>query len=767
MSFFWIGFGFLCHALFWGAGLALWLTPRPWRRFWPVFAAPAGLAAQSAVVWWGATSNLSGTDAYAHASLLLPGALLVAGARRLARVVSWEGVRRDVRRFAMLWVVMVVSLAALLFAMSRSTKDLNTLSLGSCDAADYAAGARVLQEFARTDRDGFIGLVEVVQIGSVDNFFEYWRRLNHFTPSALLALNNTLFRLQIHESASVMTAVLVVLTLPMVFWLARAGLRFGPISAGAVSLLYALNPVQWYAVFHVAMAQVIAANAIAMLTVVGCAAWRQSRSGRSPWPWAGLFVAVFWLLLGAYNFILAVAALPAGLFVLGAALRNRAWGRAWRWATLLAGTLLLATIAFWERAAGLLERAQLFQAYDFGWRIPLLTPEGWLGWVADVHLAAQPGPLRAWALVLIVVAIFWGLIRLARRNAESAWLALCSSLPIFVGYGYLQWRGATLGTNASYDAYKLLAVFFPGILAVSCCLLARPGRSWKTQSVQGAFFVAVLAAHLVTAWNYCRVMKSPPLLVDRWITQVKRVEKMPAVASLNILPGDMWSRLWANAFLLRKPQYFANHTYEARRDSPLRGEWDLLSGLISIRLPNTPDGLPDSLDVGRDLTARGDMRWPRPGPTGPGPEEGPLPFSLVDTRSPYFLRASLADGWYDVERLPRAGLRWRWTRGDAAIRVQNPHPYPLSMALRLNVRSLEERSVQLSARGEPLRMFRVGLQRRVVRVPAIEILPGETILEFRLNDLPAKPGAGDDRNLGFAAYGIELSVQPSQEAVSP
>ena len=34
---------------------------------------------------------------------------------------------------------------------------------------DYAAGARVLMEFARSDRDGFIGLSEVVRVMSVDN----------------------------------------------------------------------------------------------------------------------------------------------------------------------------------------------------------------------------------------------------------------------------------------------------------------------------------------------------------------------------------------------------------------------------------------------------------------------------------------------------------------------------------------------------------------------------------------------------------------------
>ena len=74
-------------------------------------------------------------------------------------------------------------------SMSSASRRLTSFSLGSCDAADYAAGARVFREFASGDRDGFMGLTEVVRILSVDNFYDYWVRLNHFTPSAIAALN--------------------------------------------------------------------------------------------------------------------------------------------------------------------------------------------------------------------------------------------------------------------------------------------------------------------------------------------------------------------------------------------------------------------------------------------------------------------------------------------------------------------------------------------------------------------------------------------------
>src|ERR1017187_4411207 len=97
-----VAFGLLLHLLFWGAGLAWLSMPRRWRAFWPILAAPAGIALQSLVVWIGAYANLKGTNSYAWWSELAPlGLLALAGARR--------GVPRtagDVSRFCGVWVIM-------------------------------------------------------------------------------------------------------------------------------------------------------------------------------------------------------------------------------------------------------------------------------------------------------------------------------------------------------------------------------------------------------------------------------------------------------------------------------------------------------------------------------------------------------------------------------------------------------------------------------------------------------------------------------------
>jgi hypothetical protein len=762
MIFFLAGFSLLLHIFFWGAGLSLLLTPRFWLRHAWLFAPACGLALQSAIVWWGASAGLPGTDAYAIWCEAIPVLLFVVGLWRVGRE-NWVRVAQGLRMYAALWLAMAVTLNALLIPMSSASKALTTMSLGSCDAADYAAGARVFQEFARSDRSGFIGQTETVTVGSANTFFEYWMRLNHFTPSALTSLNNSVFGWKAYETISVLTAVLVALSLPMVFWLARAGLRLGPLASMTVACFYGASPVLWYAVYHVAMGQLLAAVAVALLTWCGVVLWRTGAGRRLGWRLAGLMGVGYWLLLGAYNFIVVVALVPAVAYAGGRALYERKYAALFRWGVLMVAPLLVCALVFYGRASGLLERFALLQQYDFGWKIPPLTPEGWLGMVSDEHLRAYTGWLR-WVLgggtILILLV---ALIRALRKRGEAVWMVICFTVPILAGYAYLIWRGEKLGTRASYDAYKLLAVFYPGVLAATAYWLdlART-RTAVWRGIVVVFAVVVLAFQARADWRFSKRMQSPSLMVDRWLVQLEQVEKMPRFGSFNMLPSDAWSRLWANYFLLRKNQYFAVHTYEGRLNTELKGDWDLLCGVLTIRLPKDGDGVPDYIDLSRQ--GPGAVRRVAPQSAA---SFGPLPFSLVDTLSEYFLRAALDEGWYDTEQIPRTGTRWRWTKGDAKIRVQNPHAYSLKVAFRFNARSTVPRSLEIWAGGRRLRTAPLEKELKVVRMRGIEIPPGESLIELRSEQPPVIAGGADDRLLGFAAYGIELQVLPSQEVIVP
>jgi len=727
MSFHVAGFLLAAWLLFWGAGAALLLTPRRWRRAWILVAPTCGTALASAVVWIAARHTLlPGAQAYAHAALLLPLGLLVLGVRRRG---GWREAGRDLARSAAPLACAAVVLAGLLSPLPRVADTLTSVSLGSCDAADYAAGARVLGEHARDDRSGYLGHTEVVREHSVDNFFDYWLRLNHFTPSALLALANATFGWDLHESVTLLAAVLVATTVPLVFWLARA--VFGLAAAGAVlaGLLYGLSPLTWYGVWHTAIGQSLAAAGIGLLTWAGMAWWREGADLRRLAGWAGLIVTAFWILFGSFNFIVLICLAPAAAWVTADALRRRR-GLAWlRWVVALPVLLLGTGLLFSERLFGLAERFLLFAEHDFGWRIAVLWLEGWLGLVARTDLT-RLGPLAAWTLTACIGLLsLVGLWRMGRLNPAQAWRVAAVLAPVVTGYVYLQLRARWTDSNESYDAYKVLVVFYPVVLPALLVWLTRTALTARGFRVAAyAFGGFVLAAHAWTAWQTTERVARAPLVVTPSLAAVRGLEARADVTSVNLLVDEFWSRLWSNAFLLGRPQYFQGYTYEGRRGTALKGDWDLNGGLVELTTDDARDGVR----------------------LAPG-------FTALRVGSPVHVRVALTDGWYDLEQAPHLPA-WRWTRGTADLLVDNPQAEGVSVALTLDVGSFAPRDLQVWLNDSRLYDEMLAGDPRTVQVATFHLPPGRNRLRLTSGTPAVSPGPGDTRELGFIITRLSLHL---------
>jgi hypothetical protein len=719
------------HVLFWGSGAAALAMPRPWRRFWPVLMFPAGLALQSAVVWVGAHTGLAGTNRYALASEVLPVILLVVALRRMA----WRAARVDLERVGIVWMASAGVLLLLVAPLAWASKSLTTTSLGSCDAGDYAAGARVLQEFASTDRSGFLGLTEVVKVLSVDNFFDYWMRLNHFTPSALIAFNGSVLGCAPHELTGLLTMVLLAGSLPVVFWMARAVIGFGALPSVAVAVLYGLSPLTWYVVGHVATAQLIAALAVALITWAGAALWRGPLTLKLGAQFAGVLVLGYWLVLGSYNFFAVLCLVPAIAYAGGLAVWRKEWAKFGAWLAAMLAPLAVCSLLFAGRVTGLIERFQLLQSFDFGWKIPPLSPEGWLGLVSGPDLE----PWHFLGLRWFLAAAVWGLLtwstaRAVREGRRKMWVAVAATVPVLVGYIYLEWRGARLGTNASYDAFKLFTVFYPVMLPAFCWWVS---LRWSRRLTEwlGVMGVSgfVLFGNLVGTGMIFWRMATPPLIVDSGLRQVRKIEAMPDVASVNVRLPDMWSRLWANVFLLKKPQYFPTDTYEARWHTVMKGDWDLEAGTLAVR---------PAEGGRRDLT-----------PT----------ISLVEAKSADFVRVALGAGWHAQESDPRSGTRWQWTQGDAIVHIDNAHPWPLRVTCTLDGWSLGTRDLMLGVVGASAPTAadarNLAAQRVKTVFPEVVVPPGGT--DLRLSSVQPWMGvsAGETRALGVCVFGLTFDVR--------
>jgi len=731
-----VAFGILAHGFFWGAGLALCLMPRRWRSFWPAFALPAGFALQNIVVWCGAYADLEGTRAYAIPCEVIPLLFLVAGILRrryppLGSSTHPLHLGRELLRWWGVAAIAAAVLAAVAYPLTQAAKGLTTASLGSCDAPDYAAGARVLQSFAHSDRTGFLGLTEVVRVRSVDNFFDFWLKLNHFTPSALIAFNGTIFHCQPHELTSLMPMIVLAATVPVAYWIARALFGFGTRSSFFLAALYGFSPLSWYAVYQVAIGQLIAAPAIAIVTWAGIALWRSrldSGIGRDFFPILGLGYSLIW---GAYNFMIVVCLVPAVAYVGLQALASKRLARIGPWLLWVLSPLALSAGLFWSRAQGLVDRFRLFQTYDFGWHISALTPEGWLGFVRGT------GDLMPWgrAIRIAVAVAATGLLILAgwralRRRRRSLLLAMSVSVPILIAYAYLLVRGMRLETNASYDAYKLFSVFYPVMLPAFAYWLTL-GEIGPNARAFIAVLIVVLGFGIARAdAAYIGTMSRPALIVDRDLIGLQQLETNPQVRSINLRLRSMWERLWANAFLLRRPQYFETHTYEGRLNTPLRGEWDLTGRMIAVELPEG-----DSVTVDPH-------------------------YSLQRVDSRYFIRAVRGSGWFPSERIPRTSIIWHWTGDDAHVVLTNPHSFPITAGVRIDVTSLVPRQLELWKQGTKIGSARTSPQRTTVKLPAITIPPGVSEFSLRPDRPAARPGPGDDRLLSFSIFGVRLDVQP-------
>jgi hypothetical protein len=711
----------LLHTLWWGAGLALLATPRPWRRFWPVFVPICGFTLQGTVVWVGVLLDLEGTRTYAWWSQLLPLLLLATGWWRHGRltVLAW-------RSQAILWLLVVVVLAVLVRPLSRSATELTTVSLGSCDAADYAAGARLMEEFARSDRSGFLGLVEVVQVHSVDNFFDYFVRLNHFTPSALVAHHSAIFGRAPHEIIGLLTAVFLAGSLPLVFWLSRVTLRLPSWAALTVALIYGLSPVTWYAVAHVAMSQLLAAQAVALFTIIGVALWRRRVRGEWGWGAAGLLMVGYGLVLGAYHFIVVVVLAPAVAYIFLQNLQQWNSVQTLRWLATMILPAVAAGIVYAERVSGLAERFLLFQEFNFGWQIQALTPEGWLGFVEAPSFGPMPTSLR-WPLVFVLAGA-WALTywqSAARRSRLTVALAL--AVPALAGYAILQLRGWLAETHASYDAYKLLSVFYPGLLAAICSWMLLWQRQGMLRLAAYALAILVVGANVASTRTFMRHLVHAPLIVDDCLVALREIEHRPEVSSVNLRVRDMWSRLWAHVFLLRKPHYFPVATYEGRRATEMHGDWDLTNGIIAVK-----GGQTHGLEI--DL---------------------PEPFELR-TRGAEGILVDWGMGWHDLERAPRSIERWRWTEQGAELTLEHRSDRPVRYEARLQVSSLIKRRLEVWLDDRLIAAGNVGVERVSLLVEAFELPAGFSRLVLRSPQPGVVPGGADSRALLVCVFELQL-----------
>jgi len=348
-----------------------------------------------------------------------------------------------------------------------------------------------------------------------------------------------------------------------------------------------------------------------------------------------------------------------------------------------------------------------------------------LGMVRDTGLHAGPVAARVGLSAVVIGLYGWGVDRLWRSRPARSRAALALVLPVVAGWAVLAWE-SRVRANASYDAYKLLAVFYPGLLVGLLAWLAVAGRR-----LAAAVLMLLLAANLLVAFDFRRQMANPPLRVDRGLLELRRLEDRPEVSSLNMRIEDFWSRLWANTLLLRKPQYFPTHSYEGRLNTPLRGAWDISDSLLRSR----PALAGDFIDINAQ-------------------------FHVTRVGSPGRVELAFDPGWHEPEG---AGPnRWRWSGGPAVITILNPAAVPVVVTLTLQVRPWRSGLLQLELGAAPIGETRA-LDGSIQRLEYRDVVlpPGTSRLVLALDQPAGRAlGGGDPRTLSLALYDLTVQAGP-------
>jgi hypothetical protein len=505
-----------------------------------------------------------------------------------------------------------------------------------------------------------------------------------------------------------------------------AGVRVGV--ALFIAALYAISPLSAYAVHQGGLGQLLAAQGIALLVVITALLFREARSERPLWSWGLMLCAAFWLLAGSYNFILIVCLAQVVPWVLGRALVKGQIQSIKPVALVMSVALLLCIALFWPRFSGIVERFQLFAEYDYGWRVPLLAWDGWLGLVSDVYLE----PLGSFWQPLLMLGLGAGwlgwLWRAWRQQRLRAVAAAALVLPVILGWTVLAWASLAR-TNASYDAFKLISVFYPGLLAGLGAGLVFSQKNLKS-AVSTSVMIIVISFNLIRANEYRQIMARPPLRVNKQIVELGKLEARPEVGSINLKISHYWARLWADAFLLRTPHYFAESTYEGRNVTPLRGEWDLKYSLLQI----FPSSGADYHELGRN-------------------------FQLVRPLAISALRAEFGLGWYAFENFVTD--QWRWTRGPGQIILTNTQAVPVRARMRLMVQGLHgEDALEVSCDAQLLQAARISSEASWMEPVYLTLPPGASILTLSPAKNNRQQAGVDPRKLGIGLHRLELHLLP-------
>jgi hypothetical protein len=113
-------------------------------------------------------------------------------------------------------------------------------------------------------------------------------------------------------------------------------------------------------------------------------------------------------------------------------------------------------------------------------------------------------------------------------------------------------------------------------------------------------------------------------------------------------------------------------------------------------------------------------------------------------------------GWYLPER--SRGEYWRWSSGEAEVRIMNPHPHAVYADVSFRLRSKDERTVALKNGESLLWSGPVVNANSYVDLQKIVLPPGETVWRFETDRESVKPDPHEVRLVAFSLRNFAIKL---------
>jgi len=535
-----------------------------------------------------ATSSLNfhGTDSYFWLIFIPPIIFLIVSIyKNRGNIKETLGIDRSL--FAPI-IAGVISLILISIPLFKYDDGLSVVSTGNHDIIDSGLKSRFLKEFSFSDTQGYLS-----HLVDGHNFLKHDVMTNRFGTPFIAAFLSSVFSLEAYQFQMITMSVLFFFSVFLFYVLLREVFRYNQFPAFVITMLYGLSPIMYYLVYLGFQPQVVGMSLSVGFFFLQFYLIENSKKFLDYAVYIPILALLNWGISSSYAHMLPFLYIPIGAYIVVKAVKDRSFKDILNWMALQVLALVLTTILSPFRMKVLISNLLFHAGAEAGWNMPYFSPDYILGLnyasvlepLTYVGYITKFKPLLGfWTdlsfinnlmhLVLsipIIGLLYFGISKTFKDDRRLFYISATSLFIIILGYNYIYFF---VKVSSKYKAFKLLSFFLP--LALPTFLIALRNASIKSKGfISGYTLLFFLGANIISALIF---VSSPARYIEDNLVEVKKVESMPEIESVNIIGGNYWEIMWENVFLMKKKQFFQISTYAGRStDNIIDGAWDIFN----------------------------------------------------------------------------------------------------------------------------------------------------------------------------------------------